>query len=255
VIKVYSDKSLDMPHVSHGFFSRGGGVSEGIYESLNCGPGSGDELSNIMENRNRVCNALDAEYLVTAHQIHSPDVCVVKEPWEIGHAPKCDALVTSVPGLAIGILTADCAPVLLTCEDKPIIAAVHAGWGGALAGVVQNTIFAMEDMGAEKSKIRAVIGPCIGPESYEVRHDFYQKFLAQNPSNECFFSVSGDGHWLFNLGDYVRWVGLKGIEKVEQLGRDTYVLEDEFFSYRRSCHNGEKDYGRQISAIALVKQG
>lgn len=253
MMEVITDDLLDLPHVRHGFFTRKGGVSKGIYGSLNCGPGSGDSIYSVIKNRGRVCDVLETTVLATAYQIHSADVKVVSDPWNIGEDPKCDAFVTDRKDVALGILTADCAPVLFACKNTPVIGAAHAGWGGALKGVLENTVDEMENLGAARKDIIAVIGPCIGPESYEVTKEFLDRFLEADEASQSFFIQKDETHWLFNLPLFcLKRLEKAGLEKVEYIGMDTYADADRFFSYRRSCHKGEADYGRQISAIALV---
>ncbi len=241
--------------VRHGFFSRRGGVSSGIFGSLNCGHASGDEAANVARNRARVARALGAEpgNLVTAYQSHGSAVAVVETPWERGDAPPVDAMVTKIPGIALGILAADCGPVLLADEAAGVIGAAHAGWKGALSGIVEATVEAMLALGAEKHRIAAALGPCIGPESYEVGPEFRQRFTGGEAGSEAYFRPSGrQDHYLFDLPAYIeaRLCGL-GLAKVEVLAADTRPENSDFFSYRRACLNDEPDYGRNLSAIVL----
>lgn len=248
--------NLDVPDIAHGFFGRRGGVSEGVYASLNCGPGSGDDQTRVAENRRRVLNALadgTAACLVTVAQIHSADAVTVTEPWPMGSAPKADAMVTDRPGIALGILAADCAPVLLADPEAHVIGAAHAGWGGAFGGVIENVVMAMTRLGADPARILAAIGPCIGQASYEVGPEFEQRFAARDSASRSFFVPSPrEGHWQFDLEAYVA-SRLKeaGIGTVKRLGADTYTREADFFSFRRTTHQKQADYGRQISAILL----
>lgn len=245
----------EIPHITHGFFTREGGVSGGIYASLNCGPGSHDDRAAIAENRNRVQAALGGRSLLSLHQIHSPTVVVASAPWTPTGAPKADAMVTATPGLALGILTADCAPVLLADVARGVIGAAHAGWKGALGGVCRNVVDAMCAIGAKRETIRAVVGPCIGQPSYEVGPELRAAFLARSLDYDRFFRLSTrDGFFMFDLEGFVvsRLEGA-GVGKVEALHRDTYAEARLFFSYRRTTHAREPDYGRQISAIMLHK--
>ena len=242
--------------VGHGFFTRLGGVSEGIYASLNCGPGSNDEAANVSENRARIERALDAEpgKLVSVYQKHTNTAVVAKKPWTKDKIPEADAIVTSTPGLAIGILTADCAPVLLCDPEVRVIGAAHAGWRGAKLGIAEATVEAMTGLGAQPERIRAAIGPAISQGAYEVGHDYREQFLATEPDSEAFFIIdesSGEPH--FDLPGYVaERLARAGVGEVVDLGFCTYYDETRLFSYRRSQHHGEDDYGRQISAIVLA---
>lgn len=246
-------ESLEAAAIAHGFFGRLGGISSGVYAGLNCGPGSGDLREHVLENRRRAMAALGAPPLVTLYQVHSADAVIVTEPWQIGEAPHADAMATSTPGIALGILTADCAPVLLTDKKARVIGAAHAGWKGALGGVTDSVIAAMESLGATRQNIAAAIGPCIAQASYEVDSGFRDRFLAAAPNNDVFFRVSDrDGHFRFALEDYVAArLADAGIAAVEKLSADTYAAEDKFFSFRRTTHKGEPDYGRDLSAIVL----
>lgn len=242
--------------VSHGFFTRQGGVSGGVYASLNCGPGSRDDAANVTENRARVAELLGAEpsRLITVFQKHSADAVVADRPWKDAKMPEADAIVTAKPGLAIGILTADCAPVLL-CDGKArVIGAAHAGWRGALSGIVEATVKAMRKLGAKPERMTAVIGPTISQKAYEVGPDFVERFLANEPESSAFFitdEFSGEPH--FDLPGYVgERLARSGVGSIADLGLCTYCEETRLFSYRRSQHHGEDDYGRQISAILLT---
>jgi len=246
--------NLESPDIAHGFFGRKGGVSQGIFASLNCGPGSGDARADVIENRRRVADALDADArLLTVYQIHGPNVVTVTAPWNIGEGPQADAVVTSVPGIALGILTADCAPVLFADAEAKIVGAAHAGWKGALGGVTDATVAAMEALGAKRHRIAAGIGPCISQTKYEVGPEFRNRFADADSRNIRFF-VPGDRahHFRFDLeGCVAERLKAAGIASVEQLSTCTYADESDFFSYRRATHRGESDYGRQVSAIAL----
>ena len=249
--------ALKLTKVSHGFFTRRGGESSGLYASLNCGIGSDDDKAAVLKNRAAVAQDLDVApgHLVTVRQTHSAKVAVVDTPWMREAAPEADALVTNRPGIALGILTADCVPVLFACEKMGIVGAAHAGWKGAIGGVIEKTVGEMMRLGAKSADIVAVIGPAIAGCSYEVSADFIKPFLEQDVENKKFFAdAPKSGHLLFDLAGFVaERLAKTGVGKIEQLDRDTYAEETEFFSYRRSCHRGEKDYGRQISAIALKR--
>ena len=242
--------------VAHGFFTRLGGVSDGIYVSLNCGPGSGDDAGNVTENRARVAAMLGATpgHLVTAFQKHTNVAVVAEAPWTRDKAPEADAIVTATPGLAIGVLTADCAPVLFCDPEARVIGAAHAGWRGALSRIVEATVAAMAGLGARPARIRAAIGPAISQGAYEVGHDYRDQFLAQEPESEAFFAIDeGSGEPHFDLPGYVaERLARAGIGEIVDLGLCTYYDETRLFSYRRSQHHGEADYGRQISAIVLA---
>lgn len=242
--------------IAHGFFGRRGGVSEGIYASLNCGPGSKDDRAAVTENRRRVANHLGVApaHLLTAHQHHSADAIVVTEPWTFDTMPKADALVTATPGIAIAALAADCAPVLFADPKARIVAAAHAGWKGALGGVLEAAVATMEGIGARRADIHAVLGPCIGPGAYEVGPEFEHQFTAASADYFMFFKrMSSDARPFFDLPAFVlhRLSGL-GLSGVESQSRCTYSDEAGLFSYRRTTHRREADYGRQISAIVLL---
>ena len=245
----------DLAAVRHGFFCRTGGVSEGLFSSLNCGYGSGDDKDRVSENRRRAMAMVDleGERLVTAYQVHSPDVVEVRRPWAREDAPKADAMVTRERGLALGILTADCVPVLFAEAEAGVVGAAHAGWKGALTGVVEATVAAMAELGAEPKRIVAGIGPAICQRSYEVGREFPAPFLEQDARNADFFCPSKrPGHFLFDLKGYVarRLAGI-GVTTIQTLPCDTCAEDERFFSYRRACHRKETDYGRGLSAIYL----
>lgn len=240
------------PHISHGFFGRVGGVSTGRYDSLNCGPGSADDGNAVRENRRRVTGALgmEPESLCTLYQIHSAEVLTVTEPFT-GTPPKADALVTNTPGLTLGILTADCAPVLLADEKAGIIGAAHAGWKGAHGGILEQTVTAMERLGAHRERIAATIGPCIAQPSYEVGPEFIARFKPAH-QQQFFIPSRRDGHHQFDLPGFVESeLRAAGLQHVAVLAMDTAANPAQFFSYRRATLHAEPDYGRQISAIAL----
>jgi YfiH family protein len=246
--------------VAHGFFTRQGGVSEGVYASLNGGLGSGDERERVIENRARMAAALGVarESFATVFQVHSPDVVVIDKPlidrpWSEGARPKADALVTRVPGLAIAVSSADCGPILFADEEARVVGAAHAGWKGALTGVIEATIAAMEGEGAQRARIRAALGPMISRMAYEVGPEFQARFVEADATNARFFTPSArQGHAMFDLPAYVASrLRQSRVESVDDLGRCTYGDEALFFSYRRMTHRGEADYGRHLSAIAL----
>jgi YfiH family protein len=239
--------------VANGFFGREGGVSQGIYASLNCGPGSRDDPAHVQENRARVTAALQPRaQLVTLAQIHSPLVHVVEQAWD--KAPEGDALVTAMPGLMLGIQTADCTPALFADARAGVIGAAHAGWKGALFGVLEATIAAMEKLGAARANIAVAIGPCISQANYEVGAEFRDRFLAEDPTSEGFFIASvKPGHFRFDLEGYAATrLAKAGIADIAKLGLCTYPPQNGFFSFRRTTHRGEADYGREISAIVLT---
>jgi YfiH family protein len=242
--------------VRHGFFTRLGGVSGGLYASLNCGPGSRDEAANVVENRARVAEILGAkpDRLLSVSQQHSADAITAKKPWDAAKLPEADAIVTSTPGLAIGILTADCAPVLFADGEARVIGAAHAGWRGALSGIIEATVEAMQKLGAAPERITAVIGPAISQKAYEVGAEYVERFLAEEPESEAFFmNDEGSGEPHFDLPGYVgERLARAGVGTIADLGLCTYCEETRLFSYRRSQHRGEDDYGRQISAILLA---
>jgi polyphenol oxidase len=246
--------AVSLAHMRHGFFTRCGGVSSGIYTSLNCGPGSADEPAAVQENRKRVAEALGAgQGLVSLYQVHGRDVVVVGEDYDIsGPRPKADGMVTTRRGIALGILTADCAPVLFADAEAGVIGACHAGWRGALAGVTDATVAAMERLGAARERIRAAIGPLIRQSSYEVSDSFRSGFLGAASANAAFFARGQrEGHWQFDLPGYLMERLRQAKVAAEDLELDTCADRVRFFSYRRTTLAGESDYGRQISAIVL----
>jgi YfiH family protein len=240
--------------IRHGFFGRHGGASQGIYASLNCGLGSRDEISAVRENRARVAARLQAASLLTAHQIHSPTAVVVTAPWPDAGRPRADALVTAARGIAVGVLAADCTPVLFADPVAGVVAAAHAGWRGAIGGVLESTIAAMEGLGARREDIRAAVGPCIGPDAYEVGWDFERDFLKQDAASQPFFSrASPDARPHFDLPGYaLHRLQRAGLRQASSCTVCTYSQVDDYFSYRRSQARGDIDYGRQISAIVLT---
>jgi purine-nucleoside/S-methyl-5'-thioadenosine phosphorylase / adenosine deaminase len=250
--------SLTLTGIRHAFFTRAGGVSTGFYASLNGGVGSRDESGKVVENRARMAAALGVEprRLLTAYQSHSPKVVVAEAPWTTEGRPQADAIVTRMRALAIGVTTADCGPVLLADPRAGVIGAAHAGWRGALTGILEATIAAMERLGAARGQIRAAIGPMIRQESYEVGPDLVARFRAEDPASSRFFDpAKREGHAMFDLGGYIAArLQRARIAEVEDLGLCTYADPDRFFSYRRTTHRGEADYGRHVNAIALTAE-
>jgi polyphenol oxidase len=243
-----------IPGLRHAFFTRDGGVSDGVYASLNGGLGSNDDPANIRENRRRMADAVGVatDRFLNVHQIHSPDAIVATGPWESPLRPKADAIVTRIDGLAIGVTTADCGPILFVDPNARVIAAAHAGWKGALTGILETTIDAMEKLGAERGGIVAAIGPMIRQPSYEVGGEFVERFIEADADNGMFFIPSNrDGHAMFDLAGYIRMrLENAGVLMIDDLGVDTYS-DERFFSYRRSVHRKEPDYGRHVHAIVL----
>ena len=240
---------------THGFLGRQGGVSGGIFEGLNVGLGSSDDPAAVSENRARaVAAVMPGAALVTLHQVHSADIVSVTAPFADGERPRADALVTNRLGLLLGILTADCVPVLFGDAKAGVIGAAHAGWKGAIGGVTDATIAAMESLGADRNRIVAAIGPCIGRASYEVRDEFALNFTAHDPANERFFSGGKPGHQFFDIEGYVTHrLATAGITRIDVVGLDTVSDPARFFSYRRATLAGEADYGRQISLIGIAR--
>jgi len=246
-------RAMSLGTVPHGFLGRRGGVSTGEVAGLNVGYGSKDDRVTIGKNRRLAIEAvLPGAELVTVHQVHSAEAVYADHAWSQADRPHADALVTDRPKLLLGILTADCAPVLFADNEAGVIGAAHAGWRGALAGVTDSTIAAMEKLGARKHRIAAAVGPCIAQLSYEVDDRFRQRFQIEEPGSERFFAESATGKPHFDLPAYVvhRLIAA-GIEQVEALHLDTYAEPDRFYSYRRATHRGDADYGRQASLIAL----
>jgi YfiH family protein len=245
-----------VPGLRHAFFTREGGVSDGIYEGLNGGLGSKDDPAKVAENRRRMAEQMGVvpEHLLSVHQIHSPDAVVATGPWD-GDKPRADALVTRTEGIAIGVTTADCGPVLFADPAARVIGAAHAGWKGALTGVLESTIDAMEKLGAERSGIVAAIGPLIRQHSYEVSSEFVDRFMDSDAGNGVFFIPSvRPGHSMFDLPGFIRMrLENAGILMIDDIGIDTYS-DQRFYSYRRSVHRKEPDYGRHVHAIALESE-
>jgi len=246
--------------VFHGFFTRKGGVSAGVYEGLNCGIGSGDNKKCITENRCRVAQeaGVNADRLLSVYQVHGSKVVTVDSLWPEENRPHADAIVCDKPGVALGILTADCTPVLFVGwkddGETPVIGAAHAGWQGALSGVMENTLDAMKEIGVQETSLRACVGPCIAQASYEVSNNFTPPFTQEYETVKRFFKYgSVDGRVNFDLSGYCAWrLARYGLKNVSLQDIDTYTHEDKFYSYRRATHRDEKDYGRQISVISIL---
>jgi polyphenol oxidase len=245
-----------IPGLRHAFFSREGGVSEGIYAGLNGGIGSNDDANNVAENRRRMAERMGVgpDRLLTLYQVHSPDVVVATTPWDASARPKADAIVTRTENLAIGVTAADCGPILFVDPNARVIGAAHAGWKGALTGILESTVEAMERLGADRSGVVAAIGPLIRQHSYEVGPEFVARFLQADADNALFFLPGErEGHAMFDLGGYIRMrLENAGILMIDDIGIDTYS-DERFYSYRRSVHRKEGDYGRHVHAIALEK--
>jgi len=242
-----------IPGLRHAFFTREGGISSGIYQSLNGGLGSDDDPTHVAENRRRMAALMGVapERLLSAHQIHSPDVVVASGPWQ-GDKPRADALVTRTEGIAIGVTAADCGPILFADARARVIGAAHAGWKGALTGVLESTVDAMEKLGAERGGMVAAIGPMIRQNSYEVGSEFVERFLEADAEHAMFFlPAEREGHAMFDLAGFIRMrLENAGVLMIDDTGVDTYT-DERFYSYRRSVHRREADYGRLVHAIAL----
>jgi YfiH family protein len=252
--KVDVVRAVALGGVPHGFLGRRGGVSTGILAGLNVGTGTKDNRAAIAENRQRAVDSVSpGAELATVHQVHSAEAVYVAEPWPHEERPKADAMVTDRPGLLLGVLTADCAPVLLADPHAGVVGAAHAGWRGALAGVTDSVIAAMEGIGATRHRIAAAIGPCIAVPSYEVDEAFRERFTGDDAANDRFFVTTASGALHFDLPAYVRHrLIAAGIDEAETIHLDTYSSPDRFFSFRRATHLGEPDYGRQISLIGVA---
>tara|TARA_R110000782_G_scaffold49622_2_gene107900 strand:- start:34148 stop:34936 length:789 start_codon:yes stop_codon:yes gene_type:complete len=250
-------ESAALAELPHGFLGRIGGVSTGLHAGLNVGLGSDDDRAAIFENRKRAVDAVQpGARLVTLHQVHSPDAIAVTAPFADDERPPADALVTATPGLLLGILTADCVPVLFADTEAGVVGAAHAGWKGAITGVTDRTLEAMIRLGARIEAIACAIGPCIARASYEVDEGFVARFVADDPANERFFTEGRPGHAQFDIEAYVvARLAMAGVSHIEALGQDSYAQPERFFSYRRSCHLQEPGYGRQISLIGLPDAG
>jgi polyphenol oxidase len=252
-MKLQSKALADIPGVRHGFFSRKGGVSDGVWDSLNVGLRSGDRPERIAANRARAAEALGTapERLVTARQVHGATALVVTTPWDNAAAPEADALVTDRPGLLLGVLAADCGPILLADPAAGVVGAAHAGWKGALGGVLEAVVAAMVGLGAAPGRITAVLGPCIAQASYEVGPEFVARFTAETPDNRAFFAPDGEKA-RFDLKGYIgRRLERAGVGQVEVMPGDTCADEEHFFSYRRTTLRREERFGLQLSAIVL----
>jgi YfiH family protein len=249
-------ETLALPGIRHAFFTRQGGVSTGLYASLNGGIGSADSAADVAENRARMAAALNVEprCLITAYQIHSPQVIVAEQPWPAEARPRVDAIVTRTAALAIGVSTADCGPVLFAEPQARVIGAAHAGWRGALAGILEATIAAMERLGAARETIRVALGPMIRQANYEVGPDLLERFAAEDSESVSFFAPAArPAHALFDLPGYIAArLRRAGLAHIEDLNACTYADPARFFSYRRATHRGESDYGRHVNAIALL---
>jgi YfiH family protein len=245
-----------LPGVHHGFFTRNGGVSDGVYATLNGGVGSKDAPAKVAENRARMATALGVkpENFLTCYQIHSPDVVVVETRWPTNERPRADAMVTCTPKIALGVSTADCGPLLFADAEARVIGAAHAGWRGALTGVIEATIAAMEMLGAERGRISAALGPTIRQPSYEVGPEFIVRFKDAAANNAHFFAPADKaGHAMFDLAGYIaERIQRAGVVQFEDLGLCNYANPERFFSFRRATHRGESDYGRHINAITLT---
>jgi polyphenol oxidase len=243
-----------IPGLRHAFFSREGGVSGGIYAGLNAGIGSQDDPAHVAENRRRMAEQMGVApaHFLTVHQTHSPDVVVATAPWDATARPRADAIVTRTEGLSIGASAADCGPILLVDPNARVIGAAHAGWKGALTGILESTVDAMEKLGAERGGMIAAIGPLIRQQSYEVGGEFVERFMEADAGNALFFIPSArDGHSMFDLAGFIRMrLENAGILMIDDTGVDTYS-DERFYSYRRSVHRKEPDYGRHVHAIAL----
>jgi YfiH family protein len=255
-VKPIRSAALEHPAARHAFFTRRGGVSEGVYATLNGGVGSRDAPDRVAENRGRMARALGvaADRLLVPYQIHSPTALAVEAPWIDADRPRCDALTTRTPGLALAVTGADCGMILFHDAVGGVIGAAHAGWKGALGGVLEATIDSMEGLGARREDMRAALGPTIALASYEVGPEFYRTFLAEDPtSGDCFRWTEGAERPHFDLPAYIgRRLERAGVGAFDAPALDTYADEARFYSYRRSQHRGEPDYGRLISAIALA---
>jgi YfiH family protein len=249
-------RSAALGDLPHGFLGRRGGASTGIFAGLNVGLGSTDDPVAVQENRRRAMEAVEpGAELVSLHQVHSATAIRVNRAFPDDARPQADAMVTDRPGLLLGILTADCTPVLFADTEAGVIGAAHAGWKGALGGVVENVVAEMQKLGARRERIAAAAGPVIARRSYEVDQAFFDRFVAVDPSNERFFASGRSGHHQFDLEAFVlSRLAAAGVTRVEALGLDTYSDSDRFYSYRRATHRGEPDYGRQISLIALPSE-
>ncbi len=252
---IQSETLSALPNIAHGFFTREGGTSSGLYAGRNCGLGSDDLRANVIENRGRTADDLGVprDQLLTVYQVHSPQVVVATKPWSHDDAPEGDAMVTATPGLALGILTADCTPVLFADPEAGVIGAAHAGWKGAIGGVLEATVDAMTSLGAERVRIHCCVGPTISQANYEVGPEFQKHFMDKSAGNGRFFAPSArENHFQFDLPGFVSdRLGSMGLGQIDNTKLCTYADEKRFYSFRRTTHAGEPDYGRQISSITL----
>ena len=251
----FSKKLKKFKNLKHCFFSRKNGCSSGLYESLNCGIGSGDDKKNVLKNLEYVSNKIgcDKEMLITLNQKHSNNVIFFERLSDVQNKIPGDAIVTKMKKIAIGILTADCAPILFYDSEKKIIGCVHSGWRGAFNGVIKNTIKKFIDLNSNLNDLVAVVGPCIQKDNYEVKNDFYKKFIEQNSQNKIFFDKTGEDKFFFDLRSFVNnQISILGIKNIENIDMDTFSQKDLFYSYRRSRVEKEKDYGRCISVILMT---
>jgi polyphenol oxidase len=253
-----ADRLSALAGIRHAFFTRAGGVSDGVYATLNGGIGSADAAAHVAENRARMAAMLGVEpaQFITARQIHSPRVVIADKAWPLEARPRADAIVTRVPGLAVGVSTADCGPVLFADARAGVVGAAHAGWRGALAGIVEATVAAMETLGAARTRIVAALGPMIRQENYEVGAEVVQQFIAADTENKRFFGAAvRPEHAQFDLAGFVvHRLKRTNVGQVEDIGLCTYVGEEQFYSYRRATHRREADYGRHVNAIALTDE-
>ena len=251
----FSKKLIKFKNLKHCFFSRKNGVSKGIYNSLNCGLGSKDDKKNVIQNINIVCKKLNCEKkpIITLNQTHSNKVVCFNNREEVKDKMIGDAIVTKLKNIGIGVLTADCVPILFCDPQKKIIGCVHAGWKGALSGIIENTMDKFLELNSNARDLVAAIGPCINHQRYEVGHDFYKKFVAQSKNNGRFFIISNDKKYLFNIRSYINAKLIRlGIQHIDHIKMDTFLDKKNFFSYRRSKGNNDKDYGRCISVIIMA---
>ena len=251
----FSKKLQKFENIKHCFFSRKNGHSKGLYSSLNCGLGSNDKKENILKNLNLVCEKIGCknEVLITLNQIHSNRVIYFENENSIKNKLDGDAIVTKIQNVAICILTADCAPILLYDHSKKIIGCIHSGWKGALNGVIENTVKKFKELNSNTNNLVAVVGPCIGQKSYEVKIDFFEKFLAKKPKYEEFFKKKSNEKYAFDLRGFInKQMSDLNIKNIENIEMDTFIEKDFFYSYRRSCLNKEEDYGRCISVILMT---
>ena len=247
---------LKSSRIAHGFFGRQGGYSKGIFTSLNCGLGSGDDRATVVRNREVVAKTLGGSepQIVTTYQVHSAKAVIVTKPWKLDERPKVDGMVTNVSGVILGTLTADCGPVLFADHKAGVIGSAHAGWKGALTGITDATVVQMETLGARRENIVAVLGPTISQAAYEVGPEFIQRYIEASETNKKFFTASAKkDHFMFDLPKFlITRMKAFGIGTVIDSGLCTYTRDEEYFSYRRTTHRNEKDYGRQIAAITLI---